>query len=1686
MSWTDRFDLAAKSLDNAWGAAWDLATSPFDDDGASFSEVVGNLGQLTAGAAGAVGNTLVGAAGAGLWAVNKTIENVVLEPMSTVVTAESLAKSPTWDKGFFDSDTWSKAHEIAQWRSFGQSTALAFATDDILAEQEKIDRLKESFLFNAVSGTIDAAANIFLDPLIVVGKVGSAARAVNKGFGAGHRASDLWLQRQIAKRTNIGQGDIDPWDYAQSDAVTKFLQWSAGKNGRQIANHEAVAASPYSTVIAGLLDGTDIDTGRLIIATAYGSKHALERLAIRRDDLAMRVGRADNQVNFALQYEVSKGWRNRMPVPPTKQKPKPRRTDVEEQIPLFDIQAFPAGRLGPGGGNRLRDPEKGPTPVRGEPPTGAPGQPYDYNSISGNVPETIRGKYYVAPKSGRAPYYMPGPVNADNVKELVKYFRGNATGETAAKWEQLNIPGLPPKAGQWWRASSWDQHADSLATGRSVDDWDEQLSARLMPWDRQSTKWFMSFQRELAQKSRKELDLMTAAAGSGGESRGVWNSMIHQTINSDKQIRKADKTLAYDWESRSLVAEKVIHPKAFGLPVRVIQSAPFALMRSFTEKRAPSWIDPNRGDSHAAVAAYLNKIDVIDPHSKDDIMRRYMKAFEPSEKKELLARVEATAITLMAKKYGLSDDAASEIAKTAVGQRNSVISQIRKHKAGREDHFAADIAVTERNFPFEDFPVDDDLIPVTSKIFETQEVNSIPLLDLDRYDRAFRMNSELLGAFDRGSASIGEFMDQAYDVLNPLWSFSVLMRFGYTVRTLTDDMLRIWASLGGMSVMGNIHAGAKNMLTSDGQSWRNLSPGKGALGQRAKNAKTRLKVIGADAYRASTTRGAGAEDVARLLSQQVDEMGRDLGSVRTVNDLGFTYKGKEFGGAYGGKGSVYRQVTGGSYDAIARTTGEIMEKLRSDYAGWDVKSPGDPDHMDSWVYTINNQIAKSAIGRRYLMGETAEQVEHWLRYSAQGQQVRKKIGLRGRDPQRLAGEAQAVTDQYVPLLRDTDDPLLLRTLALKGELDAKTLEKVFPDVLDRPQVHGPTVDLNLHQGAFHQYVDPIISNGFKWLNQLPSDKLMRHPTFRTLYQDSIRKQHDLIVNRRPEDPITVGDMRAMEHVARAHALRGVNGLLYNVATKSNAAHLMRFMTSFFSAWEDSITKWGRIAMDKPQLLFLGSKIWEAPNEMNLGSTEDEYGNRVPRVQVVDSQGRQSTQRNVDGDMQWGSYDVDGTWKAHDPALDDETRIIARLPKWALKHIPGAESFDAMAIPKSSLNLILQGNPWWAPGAGPLVQIPISAIAAKQPTVKDVYDWAIPFGQQSVADVLLPGWAKQAIKSGLGVEDPAYAAIYLRIMETEEMRVRLDKRERPATPALFAKEIEDRAQAAFKIRSYTRFFLPFTADLQTPYQAFVDQYQQMAEVYGPEADDRFYERYGDDLYLFATALSKNNTGLRATESAWKASKEFKGLIEQNPEYGALIVGPDVNKGDFNQYVYSAQFSQNIAPGSDLKSRERRSPIEAIKANDRSVGWIKYTKYMGLVDQLAESGRLTGEQLSAARSYVGEFVGERHKEWWADFNDSDRLAMPKRIEFFTALSKDPKIINNPLRTDIRVLGDYLGARKEFIAYLAGLKAKGLPFTLQAAANKRIADEWTRVKEAYALSDTRFAELYWRYLGNDNLQA
>lgn len=112
----------------------------------------------------------------------------IREPIATAVTVASLGESNIWKDGggdasfkaFFDKKAWSRAHEISQHRSLGQSIAAAILTKDILDPDEMLKAQRNPF-YGMISGGFDVAARMWLDPDQLLFGAGKALRAEKLG-----------------------------------------------------------------------------------------------------------------------------------------------------------------------------------------------------------------------------------------------------------------------------------------------------------------------------------------------------------------------------------------------------------------------------------------------------------------------------------------------------------------------------------------------------------------------------------------------------------------------------------------------------------------------------------------------------------------------------------------------------------------------------------------------------------------------------------------------------------------------------------------------------------------------------------------------------------------------------------------------------------------------------------------------------------------------------------------------------------------------------------------------------------------------------------------------------------------------------------------------------------------------------------------------------------------------------------------------------------------------------------------------------------------------------------------------------------------------------------------------------------------------------------------------------------------
>jgi len=84
----------------------------------------------------------------------------------------------------------------------------------------------------------------------------------------------------------------------------------------------------------------------------------------------------------------------------------------------------------------------------------------------------------------------------------------------------------------------------------------------------------------------------------------------------------------------------------------------------------------------------------------------------------------------------------------------------------------------------------------------------------------------------------------------------------------------------------------------------------------------------------------------------------------------------------------------------------------------------------------------------------------------------------------------------------------------------------------------------------------------------------------------------------------------MARQSREFALREVHRTLFDISSKSSAAHTLRFISPFFSAWQEALTSWLGIASESPQVLARAGLLWNAPNRAGI-VYDNETGEKVP-------------------------------------------------------------------------------------------------------------------------------------------------------------------------------------------------------------------------------------------------------------------------------------------------------------------------------------------------------------------------------------------------------------------------------------------------------------------------------------------
>lgn len=758
-----------------------------------------------------------------------------------------------------------------------------------------------------------------------------------------------------------------------------------------------------------------------------------------------------------------------------------------------------------------------------------------------------------------------------------------------------------------------------------------------------------------------------------------------------------------------------------------------------------------------------------------------------------------------------------------------------------------------------------------------------------------------------------------------------------------------------------------------------------------------------------------------------------------------------------------------------------LQKAYNTKAAAPISYPGtEKTFVEAWHKAINHQIMQDPLALQAVKGATAGQMAQWLRRTTEGRAYRKRLGIKYDTPERIAQSVWHEVDEYMPAMSG------VREAALKGEADMGYLDDLARTGQYPQYVHSTQLGEAL-AGSNHvtRATDRVIDWWYKWAASVPADKMSRHPLFNQLYEGHAKNLAGQELKQGQK--LTAADADRLAQAARRLALKDTRRLVFDIAHRTDVGSMMRFMSPFYAATTEAWQRWARIIADRPQTVGYASMFFNAP--ISAGWAQDMDGNKIQRdgtVMVWDEKANRLVPRFVP---------------------KGERRIVARVPKFLVDSdigkALGMDSLDNKAqsftISQDSMNMITQGDPWFNPGTGPVVSIPASLLVKDKPAQAEVlrHMGVLPFGPtpgglgETFQQQALPQYAKNFL-SAFDTSDERYQRIKLQIMQRSAYEhANLGK------PMPSAKEIADRTRNYWLFSAGTAFVQPFATQRKDPYQFYRDQYNALRRKDPLKADEEFLDRFGESYFVFAQATSENVGGVPATKKAVELTERYQSLIAKNPELAALIVGPEGN-GPFSPEAYAYQLSAPLTPGGAEMQRTRLSADEAMAENQRRLGWAKFTQLNNAVtaqlhsagfDSFEDAG---AERFKGMRTAISKLLGNPlmpdgsenpyyNEQWSQDFFTIDSKRHDRLIPGLEAVANS-ELAKLKNRSDLRRLQEYLGYRRALTALLGQRDAAGGSASLAAKSNADLASAWGRVVDTLVESDTRFGDLYHRYLSRD----
>jgi hypothetical protein len=219
----------------------------------------------------------------------------------------------------------------------------------------------------------------------------------------------------------------------------------------------------------------------------------------------------------------------------------------------------------------------------------------------------------------------------------------------------------------------------------------------------------------------------------------------------------------------------------------------------------------------------------------------------------------------------------------------------------------------------------------------------------------------------------------------------------------------------------------------------------------------------------------------------------------------------------------------------------------------------------------------------------------------------------------------------------------LRIKALKGEL-------TVDDMLDIPEQQRASVNGGILEKSNDNLWRRLTQSMFKWIGSLPEDTFVRHPFYRSMYQTEQRRLGQLWLSQGRTVDYVNANIDVLQDSAHRFAYKQTMERLYSVQRNTDPGEMLRFVSPFYMAKQNSNRFWFGYAMRNPQYVGRHILLWTAPGR--VFDVENENGEDVENVNPFFAEGVSAKITIPDG-------------MARVMGIPEDARLASQLSSWDL-------------------------------------------------------------------------------------------------------------------------------------------------------------------------------------------------------------------------------------------------------------------------------------------------------------------------------------------------------------------------------------------------------------------------------------